>query len=237
MAGKNSPQYVINSYQRKSRLGTYLLWGIAGIIFGAGILLLVLWFTGGGGSFNIGSLFASATPTPTETFTPTPTVPTNTPTMTPTETETPTPTLTPTPEGPQMYTVQEGDTCWNIAVDFGVNFELFMTINNFSLNECPIGPGDQVVIPGADTEMPTATPIPLEQYTTGQRIEYIVEMNDSYQGIASKFNTTLDSLSKLNDIEDVTDFPQIGQVLQIAVNLVTPTPTPVPTYTEVPAEG
>ena len=218
MAGKNSPQYVINSYQRKSRLGSYLLWGIAGIIFGAGVLLLVLWFTGGGGSLNIGSLFASATPTATETFTPTPT-------------------LTPTPEGPQMYTVQEGDTCWNIAVDFGVNFELFMTINNFSLNECPIGPGDQVVIPGSDTEMPTATPIPLEQYTTGQRIEYIVEMNDSYQGIASKFNTTLDSLSKLNEIEDVTDFPQIGQVLQIAVNLVTPTPTPVPTYTEVPAEG
>ena len=229
MAGKNSPQYVINSYQRKSRLGSYLLWGIAGIIFGAGVLLLVLWFTGGGGSLNIGSLFASATPTPTETFTPSPTVPTNTPTMTPTETETPTPTLTPTPEGPQMYTVQEGDTCWN--------FELFMTINNFSLNECPIGPGDQVVIPGSDTEMPTATPIPLEQYTTGQRIEYIVEMNDSYQGIASKFNTTLDSLSKLNDIEDITDFPQIGQLLQIAVNLVTPTPTPVPTYTEVPAEG
>ena len=49
-----------------------------------------------------------------------------------------------------------------------------------------------------------ATPIPLEQYTTGQRIEYIVEMNDSYQGIASKFNTTLDSLSTLNDIEDIT---------------------------------
>ena len=36
---------------------------------------------------------------------------------------------------------------------------------------------------------------------------------------------------------DITDFPQFGQVLQIAVNLVTPTPTPVPTYTEVPSEG
>ncbi len=237
MAGKNSPQYVINSYQRKSRIGTYLLWGLAGIIFGAGILLLVLWFTGGGGSLNLGSLFASATPTPTETFTPSPTVPTSTPTMTPTETETPTPTLTPTPEGPQMYTVQEGDTCWSIAVEYGVNFELFQMINNFGLNECPIGPGDQVVIPGSDTEMPTATPIALDQYTTGQRIEYIVEMNDSYQGIAAKFNTTLDSLQRLNEIEDITAFPQIGQTLQIAVNLVTPTPSPVPTYTEVPSEG
>ena len=72
MAGKNSPQYVINSYQRKSKLGGILLGIIAGIIFGAGILLLILWFTGGGGSFNLGSLgslFVSATPTPTETFT------------------------------------------------------------------------------------------------------------------------------------------------------------------------
>ena len=59
----------------------------------------------------------------------------------------------------------------------------------------------------------------------------------TYQEIASKFNTTLDSLKKLNDIEDITSFPQYGQILQVAVNLVTPTPTPVPTYTEVPAEG
>ena len=237
MAGKNSPQYVINSYQRKSRIGPFLLWGLAGIIFGAGILLLVLWFTGGG-SLSLGSLggiFASATPTATETFTPTPTVPTNTPTMTPTETETPTPTLTPTPEGPQMYTVQEGDNCWTIISEFGVPLDLFLAINNLP-STCPLNIGDEVVIPGPDQEMPTSTPIPLENYTSGQRIEYVVEVNDSYNGIASKFNTTLESLQRLNEIEDITDFPQFGQVLLVAVNLVTPTPTPVPTYTEVPAE-
>ncbi len=238
MQRKNSPQYVINSYQRKSRFVPFLIWGIAGIIFGAGILLLILWFRGGGGSFNIGSLgsiFASATPTATETFTPTPTVPTNTPTMTPTETETPTPTLTPTPEGPQIYVVQEGDNCWSIIQDFGVPLDLFLAINNLP-STCPLNIGDEVVIPGADQEMPTSTPIPLEQYVSGTRIEYIVEVNDSYNGIASKFNTTLESIQRLNDIEDITTFPQFGQVLQIAVNLVTPTPTPVPTYTEVPAE-
>ena len=238
MQRKNSPQYVINSYQKKRRIGPFLIWGLAGVIFGCGILLLVLWFRGGGGSLNIGSLgsiFASATPTATETFTPTPTVPTNTPTMTPTETETPTPTLTPTPEGPQLYTVQEGDNCWSIISEFGVPLDLFLAINNLPSN-CPLNIGDEVVIPAPDQEMPTSTPIPLEQYTTGQRIEYTVEVNDSYNGIASKFNTTLESLQRLNDIEDITDFPQFGQVLQIAVNLVTPTPTPVPTYTEVPTE-
>ena len=241
MQRKNSPQYVINSYQKKSKAGPIILWAIAGIIFGAGIVLLVLWFAGGsGGSFDpvarVKGLFASATPTATETFTPTPTVPTSTPTMTPTETETPTPTLTPTPEGPQMYTVEEGDNCWSIAVDkFGVDFELFMMINN--MTACNIGIGDQVVIPARDQEKPTMTPIPLDQYTYGQQIEYTVEMNDTYPAIAAKFNTTLENMQKLNNIEDITAYPRYGDVLTIAVNLVTPTPSPVPTYTAVPDEG
>ena len=237
MAKKNSPQYVIDSYQRKNKIGSILIWVIAGIIFGAGVLILIMTLKGGGESFSIGSLFASATPTPTETFTPTPTVPTATPTMTPTETETPTPTMTPTPEGPQLYTVEEGDNCWSIAVDkFGVNYELFLTINNLDPSTCNLGIGQEVIIPGLDQEMPTATPIALDQYTQGQRIEYTVQMNDDYQGIASKYNTTLESLAQLNEIEDIYAFPRIGDILTIAVNLVTPTPTPVPTYTEVPSE-
>lgn len=236
MQRKNSPQYVINSYQKKSRVGPIILWSIAGIIFGAGIVLLILWFTGGGSSFNLGGLFASATPTPTETFTPTPTVPTATPTMTPTETETPTPTLSPTPEGPSIYVVQEGDNCWSIISDFGVPLDLFLAINNLP-STCPIAIGQELVIPAPDQEMPTSTPIPLDQYTTGQQIEYVVEVNDSYQGIASKFNTTLDSIQKLNEIEDMLSFPDFGQVLRIAVNIVTPTPSPVPTYTAIPDEG
>ena len=241
MQRKNSPQYVINSYQKRSKVGPIILWAIAGIIFGAGIVLLVIGFSNGsGGSIDllapVKGFFASPTPTATETFTPTPTVPTSTPTMTPTETETPTPTLTPTPEGPQMYTVEEGDNCWSIAVDkFGVDFELFMMINN--MTACNIGIGDQVVIPARDQEKPTMTPIPLDQYTYGQQIEYTVEMNDTYPAIAAKFNTTLENMQKLNNIEDITAYPRYGDVLTIAVNLVTPTPSPVPTYTAVPDEG
>ena len=135
----------------------------------------------------------------------------------------------------KQYTVQEGDNCWTIISEFGVPLDLFLAINNLP-STCPLNIGDEVVIPGPDQEMPTSTPIPLENYTSGQRIEYVVEVNDSYNGIASKFNTTLESLQRLNEIEDITDFPQFGQVLLVAVNLVTPTPTPVPTYTEVPAE-
>ncbi len=144
------------------------------------------------------------------------------------------PTETPVPDGPQTYVVEDGDTCWGIAVDkFGVNFELFMMINN--MTSCDIGIGDEVIIPSADQQMPTMTPIPLDQYTVGQQIRYVVEMNDSYNDIASKFNTTLVSIQQLNNVNVYTGFPQFGQVLTIAVNLVTPTPLPEPSAT--PAVG
>ena len=142
------------------------------------------------------------------------------------------PTETPAPSGPQTYVVEDGDTCWGIAVDkFGVNFELFMLVNG--MTACNIGIGDEVIIPGADQQMPTMTPIPLDQYTMGQQIKYVVEMNDSYNDIAAKFNTTLISIQQLNNVNVYTGFPQYGQELTIAVNLVTPTPLPEPTATPV----
>ena len=134
------------------------------------------------------------------------------------------------PSGPTVYTVQDGDTCWGIAVDrFGVNFELFMQVNG--MTACDIGIGDEVIIPGADQQVATSTPIPLDQYTTGQIVAYTVEMNDSYNDIAAKFNTTLDSIQRLNNVNVYTTFPQFGQVLQIEVNLITPTPLPEATAT------
>ena len=135
---------------------------------------------------------------------------------------------TPEPAEPTIYTVQDGDTCWGIAVDqFGVNFELFMQANN--LVECNIRIGDEVIIPDANYQISTATPIPLDQYTVGQVISYIVQMNDSYNDIANKFNTTLDSIQRLNNVNVYTGFPQYGQTLQIEVNLNTPTPEPTAT--------
>ena len=137
------------------------------------------------------------------------------------------------PSGPSTYVVQEGDNCWSIAVDrFGVNFELFMQVNG--MTECNIGIGDEVIIPGSDQQLATATPIPLDQYTVGQVVAYTVQMNDSYNDIAAKFNTTLDSIQRLNNVNAYTGFPQYGQVLQIEVNLVTPTPPPEVTPTPEP---
>ncbi len=234
MPKKNTPQYIISSYQKKRSILPFIIWGVAGLIFALGIIILILWFSGDGG-FSLGSLFASDTPTPTATLTATATVPTNTPTLTPTETITPTPTLSPTPEGPQVYVVEEGDNCWYVAVEkFGVGIDVFLAINGFNMNTCNLTPGQEVIIPGPDTELPTETPVALDQYTTGQQIEYNVQLNDSLQDIASKFNTTIESIAQLNRIEDTSVPLQAGVSLVIAVKIVTPTPTPVPTYTAMP---
>ena len=234
MARKNSPQYVINSYQKKQKFLPFIIWSIAAIIFALGIIILVIWFAGDSG-FSIGSLFASDTPTPTLTATATATVPTNTPTLTPTETITPSPTVSPTPEGPQMYTVVEGDNCWDVAVNkFKVGIDVFLAINGFQMDTCNLTPGQEVIIPGPDTKPPTDTPVALDVYTAGQQIEYKVQLNDSIQDIASKFFTTIDSIAKLNKIEDTTVPLKAGTSLVIAVKIVTPTPSPVPTYTAMP---
>ena len=95
-----------------------------------------------------------------------------------------TPTPTPLPGAQRTYVVEAGDNCWSIAADkFGVNFELFMAVNG--LTECNLLVGQEVIIPAADAQMPTMTPIPLDQYEAGKQIQYTVEMNDSYNEIAS----------------------------------------------------
>jgi LysM repeat protein len=234
MAKKSSPQYVINSYQRKQKVLPVVIWVIGAIIIALGILLIILWFSGNEGS-PLGGLFASKTPTPTETLTPTPTVPTSTPTITPTITLTPTPTVSPTPEGPQLYTVEEGDNCWYVAVEkFGVGMDLFLAINGLTMNNCNLIPGQEVIIPGPNTKLPTNTPIALEQFTSGQKITYEIELNDSLREIASKFNSTIESIMKLNNMTDENAPLKAGTNILISVNIVTPTPTPVATSTALP---
>lgn len=180
-------------------------------------------------------LFASPTPTPTSTFTMTPTVPTSTPTLTATITLTPTATITPTPDGPQEYVVEEGDNCWYIATEkFKVPMDVFLAINGFTMQNCSVSPGQTIFIPGPDTKLPTETPISLSQYTAGQQIEYEVKLNDSLRDIVSRFNTTYEDIVRLNNLTDENETLRAGQILLIAVNLVTPTPTPVPTFTQIP---
>ncbi|NMC81130.1 MAG: LysM peptidoglycan-binding domain-containing protein [Chloroflexi bacterium] len=226
MAGKDSPQSVIESYRRRQRMMPFLVGGLAVLLVLVGIVILVVWFIGP--NRPAFSLFASATPTATETPTPTATMPTPTASWTPTITETPTPEATLTPSGPFEYTVEEDDNCWQIAEKFAVDFNVLLALNNFG-GDCPIKPGDKILIPAPNQELPTATPLPTD-IVRGTKIEYTVQVGDTIDSIASKFSSTRDAILTENKIDDANTI-LAGQKLIIPVNIATATVTLVPTST------
>ncbi|MBI4926480.1 MAG: LysM peptidoglycan-binding domain-containing protein [Anaerolineae bacterium] len=220
MIGKDSPQSVIDSYRKRQQMMPFMIWGLVVLLVVVGVIILVVWFVGGGGSGI--SLFASPTPTATSTFTPTPVTPTATATITPTETLTPTITQTPTPTGPFEYTVQENDTCWDIAVKFEADLDVLLALNNFG-STCPIIPGNKILVPLKGQTLPTETPLPSD-FPRGQKIDYIVKTGETLAIIAARFNSTVDAIMKENKITDENTLTA-GQKLVIPVNIVTPTAT------------
>jgi LysM repeat protein len=225
MSDKNTPQGVINKFEKRQRMTPYFLIAIAVILVIVGIIIIVSVVSGGR---PFAGIFATKTPTATATFTPTATQPTSTPSMTPTITLTPTVAASPTASGPQLYVVQQYDTCYDIAVAFKVDLLVLLAINNFTGGTCPIAPGQTIVIPAPGSQLPTPTPIPSD-LPRGTEIEYTVQPDDTLAIIAAKFNSTVTSIMTLNKLTNETIY--MGQVLKVQVNLVTPTRTFAPTST------
>lgn len=230
MSGKSSPQSIIDSYKKRQRMMPFMVWGIAGLLVLIGIVLLVVWFTGPNAP-QIG-LFSSATPTASPTPTVTPMTPSPTATLTPTITLTLAPSVTPTPSGPFEYTVKELDTCYDLALTYDVEMLVLLAINNFAPNECPIRPGDIILIPAPGQALPTPTDLPADT-PRGTKINYVVQSGDSLASIAAQFNSTVDDIMLQNKITDMNKI-NIGDTLIVRVNLVTPTPTRAPSLTPTP---
>lgn len=231
MSKKDDPQKIINAYKRKQQVMPFVMYGVSAILIVAGIIILVLWLIGGDQPKI--TLFATDTPTATSTVTNTPVTPTLTPTNTPTITETPTPSLTPTRSGPIEYTVVEGDNCFTIAETFEIDMMVLLAINNFDAGTCPIRPNQVIMIPAPDQELPTATPWP-QTLARGTKLPYIVQFGDTLDLIAEKFLSTVEDIMTENKLEDSNQI-NAGDLLQIPVNMVTATPTKMPTVTETTA--
>ncbi len=222
---------VINSYRkRRMQRGPFLVYGAIGLVV-IGIILLVVWLMQP--DQPLGAMFATETPTATATFTATNT---STPTVTATATETPTETLTPTPSEPFPYIIQQGDTLSAIAEKFNLGDDGVLLIYyqnpqiqaDFGGN---IQEGQTILIPIPGTILPTRTPIP-PNLPRGTKIEYSVLAGDTLAGIAAKFNSKTEDIITLNKIEDANAL-NVGDVLQIPVNLVTATATLPSTSTPV----
>jgi LysM repeat protein len=231
MNRKDSPQSVIDSYRRRQQMAPYFMAGLAVLLVIVGIVILVMWFTSSGkGKVASVSLFASPTPTTTNTATPTPVTPTATATNTVTVTVTPTVTMTLTPSGPVEYTVQDGDTCWDIAVKAKVDLNVLLALNNFGTS-CPIKPGGKIFIPQPGASLPTGTAVPTG--ASGAKIEYTVQSGDTLAVIADKFNTTVDAIMTDNKLKDANKI-NMGDKLTIKANTITVTPTKAATATITP---
>lgn len=236
----SSSSSVINSYRKRRQPGrSNIILIIAVILVVIGVILLIAWLAGP--SKPISTFFATETPTPTLTFTPTNT---STPTQTPTATETPTITMTPTFSTEFTYTVQQGDYLelivqkYNLGDD-GVAWILYLNpFRGTDAQGFPIGvdpatqnilPGQLLLLPAPGAPLPTATLIPPD-LPRGTKLEYTVQAGDSLGLIAAMFNSTIEEIMKENNITDQNAI-QVGQLLIIPVNLVTPTATRPPTST------
>lgn len=230
---------VISSYRRRRRAqGPFIIYGLAGLLVLAGLIMLVVWLTGP--SRPLQTLFATDTPTPT--ITPSPTN-TSTPTATATETLTPTVTFTPTPSAPFEYTVQEGEYLAVIVEKFGLGdngVALIIMLNpytsdgaSFSIDPATqvVYPGQKIWLPNPGMPLPSATPIPAD-LPRGTKVDYYVQAGDTIALIAAKFNSTSDEIVKANNLQDVNTI-YVGQKLVIPVNMVTATATRPPTSTPV----
>ena len=222
---------ILSSFRKKrQQRGAFLLYGSIGLVV-LGLIVLIVWLTSGSNAPLTG-LFATDTPTPTLTFTPTNT---STPSATPTITETPTETPTATQSGPVPYTIQDGDSLDAIAQKFGLGDEgvlLLLDANPSILeNNGVIFVGQSIIIPPPGTSRATTTPIPAN-LTKGTKIDYRVLPGDTLAGIAAKFNSTQDEILKANTIDNPNAL-SVGQILQIPVNVVTPTATLPPTSTPI----
>ena len=235
-----SPSNMLHSYRKRKKLqGPVLIYGAAALLVVAGLVLLVVWMSQPLKPLNL--LFATDTPTPTVTPSPTNTL---TPTSTPTETVTPTMTLTATAAAPFTYTVQEGEYLQAIIDKFGLGDDglpLILLLNPYSVEGAAnsidpstqvVYPGQSIILPNPGMQLPTATPFPVDM-PKGTKINYTVQTGNSLGGIATRFNSTVDEIVKLNKLDSATATIFIGQILIIPVNLVTPTATRPPTSTPI----
>lgn len=110
------------------------------------------------------------------------------------------------PQDTTIYIVQKGDTLYSIANKFNLTVDKLKELNN--LNSDTLTIGQELII------MEQETPPNQENGT------YIVQRGDTLYSIAEKFNTTVDELKRLNNLNSNT--LTIGQVLTISSTMNPP---------------
>lgn len=96
------------------------------------------------------------------------------------------------------YTVKKGDNLYSISRNYGLTQSELMDYNNLTSNLLSIG---QIL------------KIPVSKDSTSQQTAYTVQKGDSLYSIAQKYNTTVDSIKRKNNL--TSNLLSIGQKLII----------------------
>ncbi len=187
------------------------------IAIGAGIIYFIL---SGSGQITAAQPTATQSPTPTYELSPTPTL-------------SPTPAPTSTTEPPVAYSVQSGDTCSSIALQFNVTVKSIADLNNLA-SDCGVLTLNQSLLVPRPT--PTASPQPTGTLSIAQateaactKITYTVGENDTLSGIAANYNVSVNTLKAYNG--KTSDNVYLNEVLTIPLCQRLPTSGPTPTAT------
>ena len=106
------------------------------------------------------------------------------------------------PEQTLTYIVEKGDTLYKIANKYNTTVDEIKELNNLTDNNLFIG--EQLLIPTKDFVSDT----------------YVVKKGDTLYSIANKYNTTVDNLKKINNLEN-NDL-SIGQILLLKTDTTEP---------------
>ena len=101
----------------------------------------------------------------------------------------------------QTYIVKSGDTLYSIASKYGISVNALKNYNNLTTNVLSIG---------QKLNIPVTSEQPSSNY-----LDYAVKKGDSLYSIASKYNTGVSDIMKINNLN--TSLLNIGMVLKIPV--------------------
>ncbi len=113
-----------------------------------------------------------------------------------------------------VYKVKTGDSLWKIANKYGVSVQDIKSLNNLT--------NDMIVV-NETLLIPNKLENEIEE-------TYTVKAGDNLYSIANKYNTTVDNLKSINNLD--SDVLKIGQILKIpGIEVTTPNENTNETYT------
>lgn len=115
-----------------------------------------------------------------------------------------------------VYIVKSGDSLYSIAKKYGISVDDLIKINNLKSNVLSIG--QHLKIPyRSDNIISIGSSCYGEGYNEPTYITYVVKSGDNLYTIAKKYNVSVDSIKKLNNL--TSNNLSIGQILKIKENV------------------